>query len=161
MNSRESVNTISPTLYAFLIKMAEIHMVLPNLAFRRPPRPPPVPLSREDLKQRCPEPPVRRFVWTKYTQSGFPYRVNHATVAYTDCSGRRLMLSVGGYHNEDRHNRNAVAEEDEEEFSPTFRTGPIDMHCMDVGENFLSRWVLPLLLVVWLFVGRVIVLVVS
>ena len=113
-------------------------MVLPNLAFRRPPRPQPVSLSDEEKKKRCPEPPVRRFVWTKYTQSGFPHRVNHATVAWTVRNGRRLMLSVGGYHTDDKNNQDASAQDDDDDSSPTFRTGPIDMHCMDVGKLSLA-----------------------
>ena len=55
------------------------------------------------------------------------------------------MISVGGYHSEDRGNSEAMAQDDDEDSSPTFRTGPIDMHCMDVGEIGLARCMFPLL----------------
>ena len=112
--------------------MAEFQMYLPRLGM--PERPPsiesPVPLSAAEEAKRRPEPAKKCFVWSEYKNSGFPSRVNHSTASYTAMDGSRYMYSIGGYHasEEDR-----AKTKEEDDSSPHFSTGPIDVHRMDVG----------------------------
>ena len=110
-------------------------MVLPRLdvQIRPPPVEEPVPLSAAEESRRRPEPPVKRFVWTKYEDTGFPSRVNHATVACKGVGGRNYIYSIGGFHSSDEERERRLIEQPDD--SPYFKTGPIDVYCMDVGKS--------------------------
>ena len=107
-------------------------MYLPRLdvPIRPPPVEAPLPLSAAEEAKRRPEPAKKCFVWSEYKSSGFPSRVNHACAAYTAKDGSRYMYSIGGYHASEEERAKSKAED---ESSPHFNTGPIDVYRMDVG----------------------------
>ncbi len=108
--------------------MSEFQMFLPRLdvPILIPPIEHPHPISAAEEAKRRPEPAKKCFVWSKYEDSGFPSRVNHACAAYTAKDGTRYMYSIGGYHA-------SPDERAREELNPQFHTGPIDVHRLDIG----------------------------
>ena len=119
---------------------AQFQMVLPRLdvQIRPPPVEPPVPLSAVEEARRRPEPPVRKFVWSKYEDSGFPSRVNHATASCRGSDGRDYVYSIGGFHSSDEEREARLLND----LSPDFRTGPIDVHRLDVGKSYNDMYLL-------------------
>lgn len=112
----------------------EFQMALPRLDVQiRPPQvEPPAPLSAAEEARRRPDPSVRRFVWSKYEESGFPSRVNHATVTCLNANdSREYVYSIGGFHSSDQEREQRLMEDN----PPEFHTGPIDIHCMDMGKE--------------------------
>ena len=88
-------------------------------------------LATEEAR-KLPNPPLRRHVWSQYIDTGFSCRVNHAT-SMIQCGGNNYLYSVGGYH-EDDTNRILAAKK-----KVYFKTGPIDMQCLDIGKPYLLK----------------------
>lgn len=111
-------------------------MVLPRLdvPIRLPRIEPEVPLPPAEEARRRPEPPMKRFVWSKYEDSGFPSRVNHATAHCRGSDGCDYVYSIGGFHSSDDERAKRAAQES----SPYFKTGPIDVYKLDVGKKTKS-----------------------
>ena len=40
---------------------------------------------------------IRRYVYTRWEDTGFPMRVNHAVTSYMDIHGRGFVYSLGGF----------------------------------------------------------------
>lgn len=122
--------------------MAEIKMMFSFQGPRRPPSPVENPPSAAEIASCRSEPPSRCFVWSHYKNTGFPSRVNHATAAYTAPNGKSYIYSLGGYH-ASAEERAKAAKSGLSDHSPTFHTGEIDLHCMDVGKCAVwegERW---------------------
>ena len=113
--------------------MAEIKMMFNFQGPRRPPSPVENPPSAAEIASCRSEKPSRRYVWSHYENTGFPSRVNHATSAYTTRDGKSYIFSLGGYHASAEEREKAV-KSGQSEYSPTFHTGEIDLHVMDVGK---------------------------
>jgi hypothetical protein len=112
----------------------QFQMVIPRLDGPQPKPPPiepPVPIPAAEDARRRPDPPIRRFVWSQYLQSGFPNRVNHATAVCRASDGRDYMYSIGGFHSSDEERAARLISEE----IPHFHTGPIDIHKLDIASR--------------------------
>ena len=94
-----------------------------------------LPQSESKTVQANESPPKRSFVWSHYPECGFPVRVNHCTViARNGSDGRDYVYSFGGFYEGEEEREKRL----KSNLKPFFKTGPIDIYCMDIGE--LERW---------------------
>ena len=71
---------------------------------------------------------IRKFVYTRWEETGFPKRVNHAVTSYSDDEHRGFMYSLGGFKGKGEV-RNGV------EVWPELGRVPMDVVELNLGKK--------------------------